>query len=144
MQAFVGKYMTSALILALDVGSSSVRCSAYDTSNNNTKLVTTSQRSRRSVCSDGRIAWFNLDDDKIDKNSALCLLDVIDDCVDDVLEQLRNDQTTTFVIRAIGFSSFVMNLIGFNRDGQFLDENATLTYACQRPGVNLEVEDLNR
>ena len=131
------------VILALDVGSSSVRCSAYDCRDTETlpevsrlRCLATSRRLRRSVDFQGRIAW---------KESTSCasdtLLDVLDECVDDVLKQLQGEK---HIIMGVGFSTFVMNLVGVNRLGEMVGDDATMSYACQIPDVNAEVEILKR
>jgi len=147
--------MDPVLILALDVGSSSVRCSAYEThaSSSSAVVVASSRRARRSVHLDGRIAWKQSGDDAGgDDDASSSLLDVIDECVDDVLEQLRmrrpdSDDDETITIQAVGFTTFVMNLVGVDRDGNVVGgegDESTLSYACQKPEVNAEVEDLKR
>ena len=138
------------VILALDVGSSSVRCSAYDSLSpgisaagkqgveepqlSRLRCLATSRRLRRSVDFQGRIAW----------NESTCsrnLLDVLDECVDDVLNQ--NELQEKQII-GVGFSTFAMNLVGVNRLGEMVGGDATMSYACQMPEVNAEVEEIIR
>jgi gluconokinase len=47
-----------------------------------------------------------------------------------------------YKVTAIGFSTFVMNLVGVDRHGHLVGDEATLSYACQTAEVNAEVEDL--
>jgi gluconokinase len=120
-----------SVIVAVDVGSSSIRCSAYDATNYN--VVASSSQQRRSVHpGTGRIIL-------MDDTSGESLLDVIDGCVDDVLRQLLQGE---YKVTAIGFSTFVMNLVGVDRHGHLVGDEATLSYACQTAEVNAEVEDL--
>ena len=146
-----------SFILALDVGSSSVRCSAYEqhASSHPSVVVASSRRARRSVHLDGRVAWqSSCDDAGGEGNASSSLLDVLDECVDDVLEQLRMRRSSssdsddeTIAIQAVGFTTFVMNLVGVDRDGNVVGgegDESTLSYACQIPEVNAEVEDLKR
>jgi len=144
----------AGVILALDVGSSSVRCSAYSNDRGAQSagratsssaccllLLASSRRTRRSVDFQGRIAWTTEEEEEGEQSN---LLDVLDACVDDVLAQLREKKNMTTKIQAVGFSTFAMNLIGVNQLGDVLGEDATMSYACQIPEVNVEVEKLKR
>jgi sugar (pentulose or hexulose) kinase len=84
------------------------------------------------------------------------VLDAIDDCVDKTLKSLRqnihNPHPTASsgdgsVVRchrvvAIGFSSFVMNLVAVDINGDPVGEVATCSYACNREDVVRECEQL--
>ena len=85
------------------------------------------------------------------------VLSAIDECVDKVLYLLRasdhdisgySDDTNAttnsncFQIVAIGFSTFVMNLIGVDTNGSPVDDVATCSYACNRDDVVKECQDL--
>ena len=142
----------AGVILSLDVGSSSVRCSAFEIcwaaseqkgehrASKISSCVASSRRLRRSVDSQGRIAWRNGPD-----SEAANLLDVIDECVDEVLTHLQqNHGLDGKRIKGVGLSTFAMNLVGVNRLGKVIGEVATMSYACQIPEVNAEVEKLKR
>ena len=127
------------VVLALDIGSSSVRCFAY---NNNQDVVARSSRERRSVVA-GRIALVAEDDTESSnkKKSSSFLFDVIDTCVDDILEQLS---PVGLKVVALGFSTFCMNLVGVDSNGELVGKDATLTYACSSRSVNDQVKNLKR
>jgi gluconokinase len=141
-----------SVVLAVDVGSSSVRCSAYDVIDYT--VVASSSQQRKSVDpGTGQIILFNtaIDHDAEGKNN-INLLDVIDTCVDDVLRQvlvLQPSKPATqecfYKVVAIGFSTFVMNLVGVDDRGLLIGHEASMSYTCsQSPEVNAEVENLKR
>ena len=88
------------------------------------------------------------------------VLTAIDECVDEVLRSLRSMATDvsstkpevehdarmrlqpSFQIVAIGFSTFVMNLVGVDEYGEPVGESATLSYACNREDVVRECQTL--
>jgi gluconokinase len=81
------------------------------------------------------------------------LLDAVDEVVDETLERLRSmsssssSRPTTFAfeVMGIGFTSFVMNLIGVDENGKPVDDDkATLCYACNTPEVAGHVRTLKR
>jgi hypothetical protein len=83
------------------------------------------------------------------------VLDAIDNCVDETLKLLRrivhpNPTSSSgdgsvdhgHRVVAIGFSSFVMNLVAVDIDGDPVGEVATCSYACNREDVVRECEQL--
>jgi sugar (pentulose or hexulose) kinase len=132
--------MSGSVILAIDIGSSSIRCTAYDVSNQAShqyRFVASQSQSRRSVQPrTGQIVLAN--------NDGTTMLDDIDVLVDQVLSQLQSASNNTYNVIAVGFSSFVMNLVGVDVHGQLLGDHATLSYACSRSEVNAEVKHLKR
>jgi hypothetical protein len=133
-------YMSGSVILAIDIGSSSIRCTAYDVSNQEShqyRVVTSQSQSRRSVQpGSGKIVLLN--------DNSTTLLDDIDVLVDQVLNQLHSVTNVTYNVIAVGFSSFVMNLVGVDVHGQWIGDHATLSYACSQSEVNTEVKRLKR
>jgi ribulose kinase len=139
------------VLVALDIGSSSLRCSAYELLEDGEHKgvveilegcsVQTKFRSIRPTT--GRIALNQQaagDDD-----SSASLLDEIDKCVDECLKILRDKhQENGFTIVGFGFSTFVMNLIGVDETGRPVDEEATLSYACNAPLVAQECRNMKR
>jgi gluconokinase len=126
------------LVLAIDVGSSSIRCTAYEVNSvedcDPFHVVAASSVPRRVIQPlTGRILVFS--DGEENGN----LFDVIDHCVDEVLYQLKSYSGK---VVAIGFSTLVMNLIGVDEHCRPVGNDATLSYACQIPAVNEEVEHL--
>ncbi|KAL3817016.1 hypothetical protein ACHAXA_002928 [Cyclostephanos tholiformis] len=96
------------------------------------------------------------------------VLDAIDNCVDETLKLLRrmvhpestssnssslsSSSTSTSSscgggvdyghrVVAVGFSSFVMNLVAVDINGDPVGEVATCSYACNRPDVVMEASD---
>eukprot|EP00804_Cyclotella_cryptica_P028258 CCRYP_014616-RB/>CCRYP_014616-RB protein AED:0.03 eAED:0.03 QI:97/1/1/1/0.4/0.33/6/4178/641 len=65
------------------------------------------------------------------------VLTAIDECIDNVLRLLRRSslENTACRVVAVGFSTFVMNLIGVDDMGEPVGESATLSYACNRSDV---------
>jgi len=123
------------VILAIDIGSSSVRCSAYSRHNNDdtdavhvSSMIASTQKQLRGVePSTGQILVSKIQTQ-------------VDTCVDDVLNQLQrgaldDDTSSSFEIVSIGISTFVMNLIGLDNDNNVV---TTLSYACNTPSVAAE------
>jgi sugar (pentulose or hexulose) kinase len=128
------------LVLAIDVGSSSVRCTAYEVTSaegcDPFDVCAASSVPRRVVQPvTGQILVYSNEDEEQN------LFDDIDQCVDEVLDQLRSRSGK---VVAIGFSTLVMNLIGVDERWIPVANNATLSYACQIPSVNKEVDLLKR
>ena len=150
--------MTKRLILCIDLGSSSVRCSLFewgetvrpfrldDTATSSSSSASQSWEAVR----EGKILWWQNTATDAD-NQPLCLLDLVDQCMDQVLggKMLAAATTTSSKdddapqIVAVGFSSLVMNLVGVDRDGQVVPE-ATLSYACNDATVAQKVKELER
>ena len=123
------------VILAIDIGSSSVRCSAYSRQHNDndddavvSSMIASTQKQLRGVePSTGQIFVSDIQTQ-------------VDTCVDDVLNQLQReafdyDNSSSFEIVSIGVSTFVMNLIGLDYDNNVV---TTLSYACNTPSVAAE------
>lgn len=111
------------VILALDIGSSSVRCSLYDV--NGTSLIHSSSISVSSVHpNSGNIKL---------QHGNETVLEIVDRCVDQTIENMR--QTSSFRVVGVGFSSFVMNLIAIDENGEFVGEDASISYACNTENV---------
>jgi len=78
------------------------------------------------------------------------VLDAIDTCVDETLRSLRRivhpDPSSGggeyYRVVAVGFSTFVMNLVAVDIDGDPVGEVATCSYACNRADVVEECEKL--
>ena len=79
------------------------------------------------------------------------VLSAIDECMDEVLRLLRQnrkkkgggiERETSYQIVAIGFSTFVTNLIAVDEFGEPVAESATLSYACNREDVVKECQTL--
>jgi sugar (pentulose or hexulose) kinase len=152
-------YRSRSVILAIDVGSSSVRCTAYDAGAvvsaddsdrsdrdkstddpaDSLEVLASSSQARRSVHpSTGQIA--------LENDDGTTLLDIIDMLVDDVLRKLQEKcRTSSFQVIALGFSSLVMNLVGVDRNGKLIGDSASMSYACSSTAeVIAEVQDLKR
>ena len=151
--------MAMNVILALDVGSSSVRCSAYQiVANENGGDSTTpssvealdgchAQLKIRSIePNSGKII---LNGVKQDTGESYNLLDEIDGCIDQTLKSLREKHpslcsSSSFQVVGLGFSTLVMNLIGVDKNGNVIGEETTISYACNSPEVAQKCRDLKR
>jgi hypothetical protein len=152
--------MSIELILALDIGTSSIRCSAYQIlepsleseEEEGTPYV---QYVSGSLCSktislitkSGKINLFPLQHEtgNSDSSSNPSVFDIIDTCVDETLSLLRlHPSYSSFHIIGLGFSSFVMNLVGVDSLGNIIDPLATLSYACNTREVQDECKEIQR
>jgi hypothetical protein len=135
------------LILCVDLGSSSVRCSLYELVDD---LVVEGNDGRAAVqVVDGLVtglSWqavhphtgrlcLQQDDDR-------SLFAVVEACIDETLRKLATSTKSDGAIVAVGFSSLVMNLLGVDAEGQPVGEEATLTYACHGSAVAAKVQEL--
>jgi hypothetical protein len=135
------------LILCVDLGSSSVRCSLYELVDD---LVVEGNDGRAAVqVVDGLVtglSWqavhphtgrlcLQQDDDR-------SLFAVVEACIDETLQKLATSTKSDGAIVAVGFSSLVMNLLGVDAAGQPVGEEATLTYACHSSAVAAKVQEL--
>ena len=137
--------MMKKLILCIDLGSSSVRCSLYEMEPGH-KLVASVAKAWEAV-RQGKIHWWQQQDDN---DTMISLLDLLDQSIDDVLQKLaslsssaNNQEESSPQIVAVGFSSLVMNLIGVDQQGKVIPE-ATLSYACNDAMVAAKVKELQR
>jgi len=117
---------STSIILSLDIGSSSVRCSAYNFNRPMDGAVNmeairgcSSCRPIKTIQNDGEMIF-------CDHN----VLGDIDSVVDETLQRLRDaNNSKMFQVAAVAFSSFVCNLIGIDIDGNVVP-GASVTYAC--------------
>jgi gluconokinase len=155
------------IIITIDVGSSSVRSSAYyyascwrddddddsgaggsgtliPSSSPSIISMASASRPHRSVQPNtGKIALQGGGGE-----DGPSLMDLVDQCVDETLRKLRaelfdRDQQQWEVL-GIGFSTFVMNLVGVSADGDVVGEEASISYACNSAAVGKEVQALKR
>ena len=129
------------LILAIDVGSSSIRCSAYrmGTSVVAVEGCSSSIKMQGVEPNTGKIKIYR----KNDGSDEQCMLDDIDSCVDATLDKVREKygaSKSSFIVSAVAFSTFVMNLVGIDRNAKPVGNDATLSYACNTPEVARECE----
>ncbi|KAL7466227.1 hypothetical protein ACHAXS_006516, partial [Conticribra weissflogii] len=151
------------IILAVDAGSSSIRCTAYErvesknldddgAGNDYTnrtcleRIMSSNElpspiiRALENMCHTIQMA-------SVVPNSGYIrikeVLAGIDECIDEVLRLLRlKFLSQEYEVVAVGFSTFVMNLVGVNEFGEPIGESATLSYACNREDVVLECQKL--
>ena len=132
-----------SIILIVDAGSSSVRCISYELldsrscrSRSEEEVSTSSQSPIKAI--EGMS--YSVPMMSVSPNTGYIriheVLDAIDLCVDEVLRLLRQTITDErYNITALGFSTFVMNLVGVDEFGQPMGDKATLSYACNRADV---------
>jgi gluconokinase len=130
------------IIITIDVGSSSVRSSAYALHSGGTlsPSMASASRPKRSVQPNtGKIVLKGVGDSP-------SLMDLVDQCVDETLRKLRElfDRDQQWEVLGIGFSTFVMNLVGVSVDGEVVGEEASISYACNSAAVGEEVQALKR
>jgi sugar (pentulose or hexulose) kinase len=155
------------LILALDLGSSSIRCSVYEKttpSSDKDCIVSVRQPPKDSLV----YAQSTQEYSAVHPQTGLIrspqdIIDKVDECVEECLLSLRQkqrdgadrDESSTkegpnsnrpckWKIVAIGFTNFSMNLVGVDKDGNVLGQDFTLCYACQCPKVSAIAEQLRR
>lgn len=142
------------IVIAVDIGSSSIRCTAYRVSMEREDVSI-----KDTICSSviqymsvqpntGKIA-ITCFTDKYETNSRINLLDMIDNCVDHVVKKLNelfsNElNADNYVIAAFGFSTFVMNFLAIDNNGCVLGSEYTMTYACNTFDVAEEVKRIKR
>lgn len=119
--------MSRPALLVIDAGSSSIRCIVYDAEDLKV-LVSCSRKQEQIRPNDGRVLW-----------QEGRILETMNSLVDEIL---LNETLSDYDIKCIGFSSFVMNLIGVDASGRAVDDDATVSYACNAEDVNAEVEAL--
>jgi gluconokinase len=143
------------VILAVDVGSSSIRCTAYRvraaTGSSPTKPGGSSQQADKvePVSEDSyavrkiRTVEPNTGKIMLTTEDGTNLLDEIDGIIDECLEKLRNS-LEEFHVLGLGFATFCMNLIALDEYGNPVGKEATLSYACATPSVAEECRWLKR
>ena len=127
------------VILALDIGSSSIRCGAY-------KVIGASKVEQLDGCFASKVLNTvepNTGKIELTTQDGTSLLDEIDSIVDTTLHCLRKCQTPTRVV-GMGFASFCMNLIALDAAGIPVGKDATLSYACSSPTVADQCRRLKR
>lgn len=132
--------VTIKVILALDIGSSSIRCSAYEFHDNerpNDSIISTingCKSIKKISCiipGTGKVRLHKIiQQESCEYSYEAHLFDEIDDCIGDCLNKLRYHNQNSFSVIAIGITSFAMNLIGLNREGVPVHEDLTMSYAC--------------
>lgn len=143
--------MTS-VILAIDAGSSSIRCIGYEYLNNSQEDELFSEQQRPSSPSPQLVRAiegiaYTIPMQSVIPNTGHIrihkVLTAIDECIDEVLLLLRHNMPgSSYEVVAIGFSTFVMNLVGVDVYGEPVGESATLSYACNREDVVKECQEL--
>ena len=152
----INQKQQTPIILAIDAGSSSIRCTAYEyhefqSQNYYARDGSLDEKSDSSSSSPiiGSLenASHSIQMTSVIPNSGFIrineVLTAVDECIDEVLRLLRlaiADQS--YEVIAIGFSTFVMNLIGVDEYGEPVGDTATLSYACNRGEVVRECQDL--
>jgi gluconokinase len=119
------------VVLAVDIGSSSVRCVAYSRKGADVTALD-------GVSSSVKIKSVEPNTGKIRLGETNSLLGCVDSCVDSVVKKLRG--RSPFRIAGVGFSCFVMNWVAVDRDGQILGDDFSISYACNTPEVARECE----
>lgn len=128
------------IVLALDIGSSSIRCSAYEVEGRKVELF-------RDCFAVRHISTVEPNTGKIMLSTAESISDglliEVDSIVDECLAKLRRCNQTTRVV-GLGFASFCMNLVALNEYGKPIGKEATLSYACATPSVAEECRYLKK
>ncbi|KAG7348056.1 sugar pentulose and hexulose kinase [Nitzschia inconspicua] len=142
-----GQGQPTDVILALDIGSSSIRCTVFETQRSDTSLAYDSSFSLKAVASCSQKLQSvvpNSGKIRIFQNDSSSLFDTIDELVEAILVKLR-ETLSSFQVVAVGFSTFVMNLVAVSTEtGQPLGNDYTLSYACNSPQAVYECQRLKR
>lgn len=119
------------VILAVDIGSSSVRCTAFVWSDDHivVGLTGSSRKSRSLHPISGKVCLEPI-------------LTAVEECVDDVLQQLTVEED--YEVVAVGLTSFVMNLVGVDGSGTAVGDDVTISYVCNTDAVAEEVRILQK
>eukprot|EP00986_Skeletonema_menzelii_P002313 scaffold627_cov144-Skeletonema_menzelii.AAC.22 len=124
-----------SVILVIDAGSSSVRCTSYELLDSSEVLSTRTQPPIKAI--EGMS--YSVPMMSVTPNTGYIriheVIDAIDLCIDEVLRLLRETISDEYNITALGFSTFVMNLVGVDEFGEPLGDEATMSYACNRAEV---------
>lgn len=121
------------VIVVIDAGSSSVRCTAYP-------VVESATTSIFDQSPAGSFTEIHQAIEPITGKIDFSILRLIDNTIDQVLIQLRSSSGLVRV-RALGFSTFVMNLIGLDENHQPIE---SLSYACNTEEVSDEVRAIRQ
>ncbi len=145
---------TTSIILAIDVGSSSVRCTAYQYSGTSDTIETVAVD-----CCSSSIQRPGVEPitGNIRTNG---LFEAVDSLVDDALSKLRassNQNQQRIQVLAVGFSTFAMNLVSVDSGGELIaigqNHKTTTTtttttigisYACNAADVHAECQKLRQ
>jgi ribulose kinase len=127
------------VVLALDIGSSSIRCGAYKVTGKPRVEQLKDCFSFRTI----RTVEPNTGKIMLKTEKGTSLLDEIDSIIDATLQKLRNFPEPTRVV-GLGFATFCMNLIALNEWGIPMGNEATLSYACSTPTVTAECQWLRK
>jgi gluconokinase len=130
------------VVITVDIGSSSVRCSAYslrDAEGRNEGGGLTNVQALDNCFTSRTVRSVQPNTGKIhlsasENDSRKSLMENVDDCIDELLEILRQTQES-FQVVAVGFSCFVMNMVGVDKEGSVVGEEASISYACNSPTV---------
>ncbi|GAB5031647.1 sugar (pentulose and hexulose) kinases [Nannochloropsis oceanica] len=117
--------------VAVDIGSSSVRCSAYVLRRDGGVAFipgTLAQVKRDAMRPDGTV-------------DAICILQDVESVLDACLCLVRGKGLGPYVA-VVGFAAFVMNLVGVDREGSPI--TPVLTYADRHPTTGMYVERLRK
>jgi len=154
------------IILSIDVGSSSIRTTAYQ----NLSTTTTKKNDNNNIVDVVAIPSCSSSISRAAIEPTTCiiqmngLLDAVDYTTDEVLSKLRSRfDNQEFQVEAVGFSTFVMNLVAVNDDGGLVTftkevvetnntnmmtqnhtQSGSISYACNAPEVNRECQRLRQ
>lgn len=128
--------MTAKIILTLDVGSSSVRCTSYHVLDRRNKGESYGENETCIEAVLGCSAFQTIR--SVEPNTGkICLehslFHKIDMIIDETISSLRQHFahiSTPFRVVGLGFSSFVMNLVALDENGHVVGADASLSYAC--------------
>ena len=130
------------VILAVDAGSSSVRCSAFHAVSASAGLEGGCDVVRKIECHSIKLDALAPTTGRININA---ILDAVDVCVDETLESIRRlFPGGTARVVSIGMTTFCMNLVGVDQFGEPVGESATLSYACNSERVAQECLSLKQ
>lgn len=127
------------VVFALDVGSSSLRCSAYRIDSHGVVEPLEGCMGVRKI----RAVQPNTGKILLETSQGKCIFDEIDGAIDDALEGIRRLDGEYRVV-GLGFSTFVMNFLAVDANGMPVGGEATISYACNTPEVSRECEALRR
>ena len=116
------------VVITIDVGSSSSKCCAFNLPLSATAATTTTTLI---ICKSKKLS--NID------CTPLQIASAVNDLVDEVLRSLRGQSNANVV--AVGFTSFVMNLIPLDSSGGFVPP--MMHYAVNNEAVRAEVDQCN-